>query len=65
MMVKKKISPIHLLASSLRNCLMKIMCIEAKFRGWDIGEMQIDFCRKMKSDVPRKKEFYSRNFHTI
>ena len=44
---------------------MKIMCIEAKFRGWDIGEMQIDFCRKMKSDVPRKKEFYSRSFHAI
>ena len=35
---------------------MKIMCIESKFRGWDIGEMQIDFCRKMKSDVPRKKK---------
>ena len=55
MMVKSKISPIHLLASSLGNCLMKIMGIEAKSRGWGIGKIKIDVCRKIKPDVPRKK----------
>ena len=50
----KDFAPTDLLASSLGTCLMTIMGIEAKRRGWDIGKIQIDVYKKMTSDGPRK-----------
>ena len=50
----KDFAPTDLLASSLGTCVMTIMGIEAKRRGWDIGKIQIEVYKKMTSDGPRK-----------
>ena len=50
----KDFAPTDLLATSLGTCVMTIMGIEAKRRGWDIGKIKIDVYKKMTSDGPRK-----------
>ena len=50
----KDFAPTDLLASSLGTCVMTIMGIEAKRRGWNIGKIQIEVYKKMTSDGPRK-----------
>ena len=47
-------APTDLLASSLGTCLITIMGIEAKRRGWELGEIKIDVYKKMTSKGPRK-----------
>ena len=50
----KDFAPTDLLASSLGTCVITIMGIEAKRRGWDIGKIQIEVYKKMTSEGPRK-----------
>ena len=47
-------APTDLLASSLGTCLITIMGIEAKRRGWDLGKIKIDVYKTMTSEAPRK-----------
>tara|TARA_Y100001968_G_scaffold39984_1_gene30419 strand:- start:420 stop:800 length:381 start_codon:yes stop_codon:yes gene_type:complete len=47
-------APTDLLASSLGTCVITIMGIEAKRRGWDLGEIKIDVYKIMTSEGPRK-----------
>ena len=47
-------APTDLLASSLGTCLITIMGIEAKRRGWDLGKIKIDVYKIMTSEGPRK-----------
>ena len=50
----KDFAPTDLLASSLGTCVITIMGIEAKRRGWDLGEIKIDVYKTMSSKGPRK-----------
>tara|TARA_Y100001968_G_C19115156_1_gene599172 strand:+ start:335 stop:703 length:369 start_codon:yes stop_codon:yes gene_type:complete len=50
----KNFAPTDLLASSLGTCLITIMGIEAKRRGWGLGEVQIDVYKMMTTEGPRK-----------
>ena len=50
----KDFAPTDLLASSLGTCVITIMAIEAKRRGWDLGKVNIDVYKIMTSDGPRK-----------
>ena len=50
----KDFAPTDLLASSLGTCVITIMGIEAKRRGWDLGEIKIDVYKTMTSKGPRK-----------
>ena len=50
----KDFAPTDLLASSLGTCVITIMGIEAKRRGWDLGEIKIDVYKTMTSNGPRK-----------
>ena len=50
----KDFAPTDLLASSLGTCLITIMGIEAKLRGWELDEIQIDIYKIMTSESPRK-----------
>ena len=50
----KDFAPTDLLASSLGSCLITIMAIEAKRRGWVLGEINIDVYKTMTSEGPRK-----------
>ena len=50
----KDFAPTDLLASSLGTCVMTIMGIEAKRRGWDVGNFKIDVYKIMTSNGPRK-----------
>ena len=50
----KSFAPTDLLASSLGTCLITIMAIEAKRRGWKLDEISIDVYKTMTSDGPRK-----------
>ena len=47
-------APTDLLASSLGTCVITIMGIEAKRRGWEIENIQIDVYKIMTVDGPRK-----------
>ena len=47
-------APTDLLASSLGTCLITIMGIEAKRRGWQLGEIRVDVYKIMTSEGPRK-----------
>ncbi len=47
-------APTDLLASSLGSCVITIMGIEAKRRGWVLGEIKIDVYKTMTSQEPRK-----------
>ena len=47
-------APTDLLASSLGTCVITIMAIEAKRRGWELGEIKIDVYKIMTSKGPRK-----------
>ena len=47
-------APTDLLASSLGTCVITIMGIEAKRRGWELGKIKIDFYKTMKLEGPRK-----------
>ena len=47
-------SPTDLLASALGTCVITIMGIEAKRRGWEIGEIKIDVYKIMTLEGPRK-----------
>ena len=47
-------APTDLLASSLGTCLITIMGIEAKRRGWELGKMKIDVYKIMATEGPRK-----------
>ena len=47
-------APTDLLASSLGTCVITIMAIEAKRRGWDIGKINVDVYKTMTSEGPRK-----------
>ena len=47
-------APTDLLASSLGTCVLTIMGIEAKRRGWELGEIKIDVYKIMTSEGPRK-----------
>jgi len=50
----KYFAPTDLLASSLGTCIITIMGIEAKRRGWELGEIKIDVYKIMTSEGPRK-----------
>ena len=50
----KNFAPTDLLASSLGTCVITIMGIEAKRRGWDLGEIKIDVYKTMTIEGPRK-----------
>ncbi len=50
----KDFAPTDLLASSLGTCIITIMGIEAKRRGWELGKIKIDVYKTMTSDGPRK-----------
>ena len=50
----KDFAPTDLLASSLGTCVITIMCIEAKRRGWELGKIKINVYKTMTSDGPRK-----------
>ena len=50
----KDFAPTDLLASSLGSCVITIMAIEAKRRGWDLGKIKIDVYKIMASKGPRK-----------
>ena len=47
-------APTDLLASSLGTCVITIMGIEAKRRGWRLGEITIDVYKIMTLEGPRK-----------
>ena len=47
-------APTDLLASSLGTCVITIMGIEAKRRGWKLGKIKIDVYKTMTSEGPRK-----------
>ena len=47
-------APTDLLASSLGTCVITIMGIEAKRRGWELGNIKIDVYKIMTKDGPRK-----------
>ncbi len=47
-------APTDLLASSLGTCVITIMGIEAKRRGWKLGKIQIDVYKIMTTEGPRK-----------
>ena len=47
-------APTDLLASSLGTCVITIMGIEAKRRGWELGNIQIDVYKTMTTEGPRK-----------
>tara|TARA_Y100001968_G_scaffold266369_1_gene255853 strand:+ start:341 stop:517 length:177 start_codon:yes stop_codon:yes gene_type:complete len=46
----KDFSPTDLLASYLGICIITIMGIEVKRRGWELGNIQIDIYKIMKTD---------------
>ena len=50
----KDFAPTDLLASSLGTCVITIMAIEAKRRGWKLGNIKIDVYKTMTSEGPRK-----------
>ena len=50
----KDFAPTDLLASSLGTCVITIMGIEAKRRGWELGKIQIDVYKIMTTEGPRK-----------
>ena len=50
----KDFAPTDLLASSLGSCVITIMAIEAKRRGWKLGNIKIDVYKTMTSEGPRK-----------
>ena len=50
----KDFAPTDLLASALGSCVITIMGIEAKRRGWELGEVTIDVYKTMTSKGPRK-----------
>ena len=50
----KDFAPTDLLASSLGTCVITIMGIEAKRRGWKLGEITIDVYKIMTLEGPRK-----------
>ena len=50
----KDFAPTDLLASSLGTCVLTIMGIEAKRRGWELGEIKIDVYKIMTSEGPGK-----------
>ena len=50
----KDFAPTDLLASSLGTCIITIMGIEAKRRGWKLGKIKIDVYKTMTSEGPRK-----------
>ncbi len=47
-------APTDLLASALGTCVITIMGIEAKRRGWELGEIRVDVYKAMTSEGPRK-----------
>ena len=50
----KDFAPTDLLASSLGTCVITIMGIEAKRRGWELSKIQIDVFKIMTREGPRK-----------
>ena len=50
----KNFAPTDLLASSLGTCVITIMGIEAKRRGWKLDEVKIDVYKIMTTEGPRK-----------
>ena len=50
----KDFAPTDLLASSLGTCVITIMAIEAKRRGWDLAKIKVDVYKIMTSAGPRK-----------
>ncbi len=50
----KDFAPTDLLASALGTCVITIMGIEAKRRGWELGEIKIDVYKLMTTEGPRK-----------
>ena len=50
----KGFAPTDLLASSLGTCVITIMGIEAKRRGWEIGNIKIDVYKTMTSEGARQ-----------
>ncbi len=47
-------APTDLLATSLGTCVITIMGIEAKRRGWELGEIWTDVYKIMTNEGPRK-----------
>ena len=47
-------APTDLLASALGTCVITIMGIEAKRRGWEIDEINIQVYKTMTAEGPRK-----------
>ena len=49
-------APTDLLASSLGTCVITIMGIEAKRRGWELGKIKIDVYKTSKLEGPRQTQ---------
>ena len=47
-------APTDLIASALGTCIITIMGIEAKRRGWQLGEINVDVYKIMTTEGPRK-----------
>ncbi len=47
-------APTDLIASALGSCVITIMGIEAKRRGWKLDEINVQVYKKMTSEGPRK-----------
>ncbi len=47
-------APTDLLASALGSCVITIMGIEAKRRGWELDEINVEVYKKMSTEGPRK-----------
>ena len=50
----KNFAPTDLLATSLGTCVITIMGIEAKRRGWKLGKIKIDVYKTMTLEGPRQ-----------
>ena len=50
----KDFAPTDLLASSLGTCVITIMGIEAKRRGWELDDIKVDIYKTMTLEGPRK-----------
>ena len=50
----KDFAPTDLLASALGTCVITIMAIEAKRRGWELSKIKIDVYKTMTSEGPRQ-----------
>ena len=59
----KDVTPTDSLASSLRTCVITTMGIEAKRRGWELGNIQLDVDKITMTNGLKIKDPSFRNVH--